>query len=337
MSTIYDEYEENFKLVEYKAFVKYNFSNDHSNTIFNDINGTLKNEYNGDHINTKLQEFRTDIGTYQSELRTVGQEFAQSKVRKLAYTLLEDTNWIFANDIDITTISESSQVYITDILEKKNKIRDILIDDNNIDMILGDFPNESAHVETEELKKGQIYYNNKIDGIDNIILYENIFTEEDHIVTVGEKRAVLTADTTTYASAAEYAIARNPNTSETSDDRIKFNENIIKGTDAINTIKKINPYIYEKIYNFSSSEVEKLPTQEEWENVKDEWKYKISEGFIAQEIENIPEIKDCVNTRYDGIKTVKYDSVFVHLTSCVKELINKVESLEKELALLKNN
>ena len=334
MSNIYDEYEENFKLVEYKAFVKVNFSSHNDNTIFDDLNGTLKNEYNGDDIESKLQEFRSSGSTYEDEVRLVGKEFAQSKVRKLAYTLLEDTNWIFANDIDITTVS--SQNYITQILQKKNKIRDILINDNNIDMILGNFMNYSGHT-AGELKKGQIYYNDKIDGNDNIILYENIFTEEDHIVNVGEKKGVLTADTITYANATEYKNARNPNTSETSDDRIKFNENIIKGTDAINTIKKINPYVYEKIYNFSKSEVEKLPTQEEWENVKDEWKYKISEGFIAQEIENIPEIKDCVNTRHDGIKTVKYDSVFVHLTSCVKELINKVESLEKEIALLKNN
>lgn len=331
----YYENEENFKLVEYKAFVKFNFSNHNEDTIFDDLNGTLNNQFNGDDIESKLEQFRGS-GSYEDEVRLVGKEFARSKVIKLAYTLLEDTNWIFANDIDITTASLSSQTYITQILEKKNKIRDILIDDNNINMILGDFQNLSGHVETDELKKGQIYYNNKIDGNDNIILYENIFTE-DHIVNVGEKRAVLTANTTTYTNAAEYANARNPNTNETSDDRIKFNENIIKGTDAINTIKKINPYIYEKIYNFSSSEVEKLPTQEEWENVKDEWKYRISEGFIAQEIENIPEIKDCVNTRYDGIKTVKYDSVFVHLTSCVKELINKVESLEKEISLLKNN
>lgn len=330
----YDEYEQNFKLVEYKAFIQYENEKESDGSIFSDSIGTLKENLNGNDINVndKLQEFKDSLN-YQEKVKSEAQKFAKSKVKKNAETLLRSTDWIFSTEINISLLNDAS---LNSILNKKNNIRDFL-NNGNIDMIL-DFENTLTHTKDsggdgQELKTGQIYY---FDGT-NIILYEDIFSDT-YIVTEDEISTALdNYNIKGYTDADEIKASRNPNATETSDDRIKFNENIINGTDAINTIKKINPYIYEKIYNFSSSEVEKLPTQEEWENVKDEWKYKISEGFIAQEIENIPEIKDCVNTRYDGIKTVKYDSVFVHLTSCVKELINKVESLEKELALLKNN
>lgn len=332
---IYDEYEQNFKLVEYKAFIEYENEKESNGSIFLDSIGTLKQNLNGNDIdvNQKISEFRGKGNDYEVKLKSEAQKFAKSKVKKNAETLLRINDWIFSTEINISLVNDES---LNTILEKKNNIRDFL-NNGNIDMIL-DFENTLGHTKDsggdgQELKTGQIYYFDDTD----IILYEDIFND-NYIVTEDEISSTLNNyNIKGYANAADIKASRNPNNAENSDDRIKFNEKIINGTDAINTIKKINPYVYEKVYNFSNSEVEKLPTQEEWENVKDEWKYKISEGFIAQEIENIPEIKDCVNTRHDGIKTVKYDSVFVHLTSCVKELINKVEALEKEIALLKNN
>lgn len=333
---IYDEYEQNFKLVEYKAFIEYENEKEPNGSIFLDSIGTLKENLDGNDIdvNGKIDDFRKNTSDYQVKLKSEAQKFAKSKVKKNAETLLRSTDWIFSTEINISLVNDDES--LDSILSKKNNIRDFLNNDN-IDMIL-DFENTLGHTKDlggdgQELKRGQIYYFDDT----NIILYEDIFND-NYIVTEDEISSTLNGyNIKGYANADAIKASRNPNTAETSDDRIKFNEKIINGTDAINTIKKINPYVYEKVYNFSNSEVEKLPTQEEWENVKDEWKYKISEGFIAQEIENIPEIKDCVNTRHDGIKTVKYDSVFVHLTSCVKELINKVEALEKEIALLKNN
>ena len=53
MSIYDDEYEQNFKLVEYKAFVKSNFGGE--DAIFDDLNGTLNNQHDGDVINDKLE------------------------------------------------------------------------------------------------------------------------------------------------------------------------------------------------------------------------------------------------------------------------------------------
>jgi hypothetical protein len=57
-------------------------------------------------------------------------------------------------------------------------------------------------------------------------------------------------------------------------------------------------------------------------------------GVIAQEVEKIfPEI---VTTRDNGYKAVKYEKLTAILIEAVKELTNKVKSLEDEINKLKN-
>ena len=82
--------------------------------------------------------------------------------------------------------------------------------------------------------------------------------------------------------------------SSASDDRIKYNEEDISAPLAL--ISQLKPQKYEKIMEFPNpSEGTWIPTDEEWETVKDEYKYGDEFGFIAQDIHNIPELKFLVS------------------------------------------
>jgi hypothetical protein len=82
--------------------------------------------------------------------------------------------------------------------------------------------------------------------------------------------------------------------SSASDDRIKYNEEDISAPLAL--ISQLKPQKYEKIMEFPNpSEGTWIPTDEEWETVKDEYKYGDEIGFIAQDIRNIPELKFLVS------------------------------------------
>ena len=82
--------------------------------------------------------------------------------------------------------------------------------------------------------------------------------------------------------------------SSASDDRIKYNEEDISAPLAL--ISQLKPQKYEKIMEFPNpSEGTWIPTDEEWETAKDEYKYGDEFGFIAQDIHNIPELKFLVS------------------------------------------
>jgi hypothetical protein len=82
--------------------------------------------------------------------------------------------------------------------------------------------------------------------------------------------------------------------SSASDDRIKYNEEDISAPLAL--ISQLKPQKYEKIMEFPNpSEGTWIPTDEEWETVKDAYKYGDEIGFIAQDIRNIPELKFLVS------------------------------------------
>ena len=74
----------------------------------------------------------------------------------------------------------------------------------------------------------------------------------------------------------------------TSDDRIKYNESDI--TDPLALINQLKPQRYEKITETSERLGTWMPTDEEWENVKDKHKYSLEFGFIAQDVRKIPEL-----------------------------------------------
>jgi hypothetical protein len=74
----------------------------------------------------------------------------------------------------------------------------------------------------------------------------------------------------------------------TSDDRIKYNESDI--TDPLALINQLKPQRYEKITEIPDVVGTWIPTDEEWENVKDKHKYSLEFGFIAQDVRKIPEL-----------------------------------------------
>jgi len=74
----------------------------------------------------------------------------------------------------------------------------------------------------------------------------------------------------------------------TSDDRIKYNESDI--TDPLALINQLKPQRYEKMTETPDVVGTWIPTDEEWENVKDKHKYSLEFGFIAQDVRKIPEL-----------------------------------------------
>jgi hypothetical protein len=93
-----------------------------------------------------------------------------------------------------------------------------------------------------------------------------------------------------------------------SDDRIKYNEQNV--SNAFTLISQLKPQKYEKMMEGPQDTVEGvwIPTDEEWENVKEEYKYKDEFGFIAQDVRAIPELTFLV----DGEET-RTDTKFVSL------------------------
>jgi hypothetical protein len=78
-------------------------------------------------------------------------------------------------------------------------------------------------------------------------------------------------------------------TDSSSDDRIKYNEQNV--SNALTLISQLNPQKYEKIMERPNPcEGTWIPTDEEWDNVKDEYEYGDEFGFIAQDVRNIPEL-----------------------------------------------
>lgn len=73
-----------------------------------------------------------------------------------------------------------------------------------------------------------------------------------------------------------------------SDDRIKYNEEDIPN--ALDTIGNLRPKKYEKIIDTIDKEGTWIPTDEEWENVRNDYTHINEFGFIAQDVRNIPEL-----------------------------------------------
>ena len=78
-----------------------------------------------------------------------------------------------------------------------------------------------------------------------------------------------------------------------SDDRIKFNESAI--SNPLNLIAQLNPQKYERISDFIDKTGTWIPTDAEWESVKNNFVYIDEFGLIAQDVRNIPELAFLVN------------------------------------------
>jgi len=121
--------------------------------------------------------------------------------------------------------------------------------------------------------------------------------------------------------------------SNNSDDRIKYNEEDIPN--ALSIINKLKPQKYEKILEIPNTQGTWIPTDEEWENVKSEYKYGDEFGFIAQDVRNISElsflvqgeesrtdIKTLSNEEYSNLTTeeqVTYTISYTHYSNTITQ------------------
>lgn len=114
-----------------------------------------------------------------------------------------------------------------------------------------------------------------------------------------------------------------------SDDRIKYNETTIPNP--LDLVNQLKPQKYDKLYEFPSTlEGYWIPTDEEWENVKDNHKHSPELGFIAQDVRKIPELSFLVSgdetemvqknispdeyNTLDSAEQATYTSIYVHIT-----------------------
>ena len=98
-----------------------------------------------------------------------------------------------------------------------------------------------------------------------------------------------------------------------SDDRIKYNEADV--SNALTLISQLNPKKYEKIMERpNTAEGTWIPTDDEWDIVKENYKHGDEFGFIAQDIRKIPELSFLVNgeeTRTDtkNVSMLEYSNL----------------------------
>jgi len=115
-----------------------------------------------------------------------------------------------------------------------------------------------------------------------------------------------------------------------SDDRIKFGESLL--TDALAVVAQLRPMQYNRIPDSDVSDVdestEAMATKREC-------------GFIAQDIEAIPELSHCVTDYGPWPKRVQYNDILAYTATAVQELhrlveaqANRISSLEARLTAL---
>lgn len=130
-----------------------------------------------------------------------------------------------------------------------------------------------------------------------------------------------------------------------SDDRIKYNETTIPNP--LDLVNQLKPQKYDKLLEFPSTpEGYWIPTDEEWENVKDNHKHSPELGFIAQDVRKIPELSFLVSgdetemvqknispdeyNTLDSAEQATYTSIYVHLTEETRISSEEYASLTTE-------
>ena len=106
--------------------------------------------------------------------------------------------------------------------------------------------------------------------------------------------------------------------SVTSDDRVKTNEQNL--VNCLNVVNQLSPESYNKTINGKS----------------------ITEiGFIAQEVESIPELKEAVVTQnflgIEDYKSLNYNQIFTYNVGATQELFKLVQDLQAKVSLLQGN
>ena len=119
-----------------------------------------------------------------------------------------------------------------------------------------------------------------------------------------------------WANVAHYAASYNP----TSDDRIKSNEKPI--TEGVSVIEKLQPKIYDKHQNH------RVPADKEDNDLTGIHHFKES-GFIAQEVDKIPELKHLVKyNKTNDLYALSYEGIIPYLVQSIKELNARIKTLE---------
>ena len=118
-----------------------------------------------------------------------------------------------------------------------------------------------------------------------------------------------------------YLVGNNVSTSTnvrvTSDDRMKHNE--IDISNGLEIINKLNPQFYQKTETFKTENYRGILIEP----------YTYEAGFIAQEVENISELRFTVNRGDDTLPyTLNYNNIFTYGMAAIQELDKKIEKIE---------
>ena len=127
-----------------------------------------------------------------------------------------------------------------------------------------------------------------------------------------------------------------------SDDRIKYNEQVINSSSALNLINQLSPQKYEKIIEQPAEAVGNwIPTDAEWAaGSKDEYSWMDEAGLIAQDIKQIPELSWCVTGEEvdsEGNQTalrLNYNDIYAYHISATKELSSQLNEEKAKIATL---
>ena len=123
------------------------------------------------------------------------------------------------------------------------------------------------------------------------------------------------------------------NIAQSSDDRLKHNEvNVTNATDKIKQLVAKTYYKTENMYasdhNFSTFDIDGNPTEIDENGDTVPVEQFVETGFIAQDVEQIPELAYCVHK--DDVKpwAVNYNNLFVLAIQSIKELEARIYALE---------
>ena len=128
-----------------------------------------------------------------------------------------------------------------------------------------------------------------------------------------------------------------------SDDRIKYNEQVINSSSALNLINQLSPQKYEKIIEQPAEAVGNwIPTDAEWPTVKDQYSWMDEAGLIAQDVQQIPELSWCVSGEEvdsEGNQTalrLNYNDIYAYHISATKELSSQLNEEKAKTLLLED-
>ena len=146
-----------------------------------------------------------------------------------------------------------------------------------------------------------------------------------------------------------------------SDDRIKYNEEVIAGVSALDTIMKLSPQLYQKIGKQPENALgEWIPTDQEWaDGASNNFDWTVEAGFIAQDIKKIPELAYLVSGELYGMRTpnpdpsidippiepepevltqtplgLRYQDIFIYNVSATQKLSRKLDTEKAKVSLL---